>query len=149
MTSRNGKMLARSILRSERCVMTSKARIDSTSSPKNSTRIGSSAPNGYTSRIPPRMLNCPTLSTICSRSKPAPTRVAATSSISATPPTVSEGVASSRMYGGIVGSKSARMEVTTTAFSPASRLSSASIRRPVTSKWGDRSSYGGISQAGK
>ena len=38
----------------------SKARIDSTSSPKSSSRTGSPAPGGQTSTMPPREANSPT-----------------------------------------------------------------------------------------
>ena len=49
---------------------TSKWRIDSTSSPQNSTRAGSGEPKPKTSRMPPRSANCPTSSTVPTRSKP-------------------------------------------------------------------------------
>ena len=53
---------------SERCDSTSKGRIDSISSPKNSMRTGSVASVGKTSRMPPRTLNSPAnLDHLCSR----------------------------------------------------------------------------------
>ncbi len=55
---------------SERCDSTSKGRIDSISSPKNSMRTGSVESVGKTSRMPPRTLNSPGTSTTSARDMP-------------------------------------------------------------------------------
>ena len=55
---------------SERWDSTSKGRIDSISSPKNSMRTGSVASVGKTSRIPPLELNSPGTSTTSARDMP-------------------------------------------------------------------------------
>ncbi len=55
---------------SERCDSTSKGRIDSISSPKNSMRTGSVESVGKTSRMPPRTLNSPGTSTTSARDIP-------------------------------------------------------------------------------
>ena len=52
----------------ERCVVGSKSRIDSTSSPKNSSRVGAAWVGENTSTMPPRALHCPTSTTVSTRS---------------------------------------------------------------------------------
>jgi hypothetical protein len=56
-----GSSSSRSTARVERCERISKWRIDSISSPQNSSRAGSSAPNPKMSTMPPRRANCPNL----------------------------------------------------------------------------------------
>jgi hypothetical protein len=63
----SGSSRASSSGAAERCVSGSNFRIDSISSPKNSNRTGRSASGEYTSRIPPRRVNCPGISTMSMR----------------------------------------------------------------------------------
>ena len=58
---------------------TSKLRMVSTSSPKNSRRQGCRSPGENTSRMPPRMANSPCPSTMEVRRNPRPTRAVANS----------------------------------------------------------------------
>ena len=66
---------------SERCDSTSKGRIDSISSPKNSMRTGSVESVGKTSRMPPRTLNSPGTSTTSARDIPRSSSQAVRSSM--------------------------------------------------------------------
>ena len=61
-------MRADSLREMERWVITSKLRMESISSSKNSMRSALGSPMGYTSRMPPRSAHCPRASTSCTRS---------------------------------------------------------------------------------
>ena len=70
-------MSADSIRSTESCVDGLNDLTDSSSSPKNSARAGSSSPGDHTSTIPPRIENSPSLDTACTRSYPLLTSVSA------------------------------------------------------------------------
>jgi len=69
-----GSTVTRSIASPERCESRSKVRSDSMSSPHHSSRAGAAIPNPYTSRIPPRTLNCATSVTVGTRTYPIASR---------------------------------------------------------------------------
>ena len=82
-----GMILILSNLSIERCVVTSKERIESVSLSKNSIRKGFSSFGKKTSRIPPLTENCPAFSTISSREYPKRISFSVSSPISAQLPT--------------------------------------------------------------
>ena len=126
----------------------SKKRSDVISFPKNSTRSGSGVPNEKTSSRPPRTANCPTSSTIGTRSNPRSVR----SSISVWNPASSptRSVRRSPASASGIGARScnARRVVTSSRVRPPRSASTASTRSAPISRWGSLDSYGRASRWG-
>ena len=135
-----GRIVARSIVSPERCESRSKLRIEATSSPHHSRRAGAAIPNPYTSRIPPRTLNCATSVTVGTRSYPMSVRRPTTSLSDTLPPSPFPGANTSLMSRSAAGtpvrSAAARAVVTSTRTCPDSSSSSVSTRSPAISTCG-------------
>ena len=112
----------------ERCDCRSNARIDSTSSPKNSTRTGVSAVAGHTSRIPPRTAYSPAALTTSTRAYPRRYSRSSVASQSAVAPARRWNDASSNARRGMTYWRSAATGATITCGLRAHRSASSVMR---------------------